>query len=425
MLEGRRMKSLAVVLIAVLVSVTGLRAQIVDRVVAVVGDDLILESELNAQVQFYVFNNKVDPSTPGLREQVLQSMISEKLIVAKAIEDSVVVSDDEVQQQLEEVIKQRIQQVGSEARLEEMYGMPLSRIKRDFRDEMRKNLLATRLQQQKFGDATISRREVEEFYDTYKDSLGMVPEEVEIAHIYVTPKFDQNAKAAARAKLQQLLDSLKMGVDFGDLARRHSEDPGSAKQGGELGLVRRGQFVKEFETAVFSLKEGEVSGIVETQFGFHIIQLLERRGDAVIARHILLRVSRTASSDSVAVALLDSLRDRALAGESFAELAKKYSEDKQTALIGGSLGTVDLESQVGKDFYPTIVGLKEGEISKPARIGEGYHIVYMKRRIPAHPVSLDQDYHRLEALALNFKRSKEYTAWIEELKKNIYWEERL
>ncbi|MDH3252360.1 MAG: peptidylprolyl isomerase [Ignavibacteria bacterium] len=438
------MKIPGVVVIALILSTTGLRAQVLDRVVAVVGDDLILESEFNAQVQFYVFNNKIDPSTPGLREQVLQSMISEKLIVAKAIEDSVVVTDDEVQQQLQEVIKQRIQQVGSEARLEELYGMPLSRIKRDFRDEMRKNLLATRLQQQKFGDATISRREVEEFFNTYKDSLGIVPEEVEIAHIYITPKFDERAKTVARAKLQELLDSLKMGVDFGDLARRHSEDPGSAKQGGELGLVRRGQFVKEFETAVFSLKEGEVSGIVETQFGFHIVQLLERRGDAVIARHILLRVSRTPASDSVAIALLDSLRIRALpagggemsdlqralnltgtAGESFAELAKKYSEDKQTALIGGSLGTLDLESQVEKEFYPTIVGLQEGEIGKPSRIGDGYHIVYMKRRIPAHPVSLEQDYHRLEALALNFKRSKEYTSWIEDLKKNIYWEERL
>ncbi len=404
---------------------SGAEAQVLDRIVAVVNDDIILESDLNAQVQFTVMNNRVDPKTPGLREDVLRRMIDEKLVVAKAIEDSVVVSDEEVQQQLDEVIKQRIQQVGSESRLEELYGMPISRIKRDYRDEMRKNMLAQKLQQQKFGGSEISRREVEQFYNTYKDSLGVVPEEVEMARIYVTPKFDEKAKAAARAKLEQLRDSLALGVDFGDLARRHSEDPGSAKQGGDLGLVRRGQFVKEFETAVFALKEGEVSDIVETQFGYHLIQLLERRGDAVMARHILIRVPRSEASDSIAIALLDSLRDRALAGESFAELAKRYSEDKNTASIGGNLGVVDLESQVGKDFYPTIVNLKEGEISKPTRIGDGFHIIYMKHRTPAHPVSLDQDYHRLEALALNFKRQEDYQSWIEELRKTIYWRDRL
>jgi peptidyl-prolyl cis-trans isomerase SurA len=412
--------------LACLLSVAaGLHAQVLDRIVAVVNDDIILESDLNAQVQFYVMNNRIDPKTPGLREDVLQKMIDEKLVVAKAIEDSVVVSDEEVQQQLDEVIKQRIQQVGSEAKLEELYGVPISRIKRDYRDEMRKNMLASKLQQQKFGGSEISRREVEQFYDTYKDSLGIVPEEVEMARIYITPKFDEKAKAEARAKVERLRDSLALGVDFGDLARRHSEDPGSAKQGGDLGLVRRGQFVKEFETAVFALKEGEVSNVVETQFGYHLIQLLERRGDAVMARHILIRVPRTAASDSAAIALLDSLRDRALAGESFAELAKRYSEDKNTASIGGSLGVVDLESQVGKDFYPTIVDLKQGEISKPARIGDGFHIIYMKRRTPAHPVSLDQDYHRLEALALNFKRQKDYQSWLEELRKTIYWVDRL
>ena len=157
---------------------TQTQTQSLDRIVAVVENDPILESELAAQIQFFVMNNKVDAKTPGVRAQVLQSMINEKLIVAKAILDSVTVSDEEVQQQLETAIQQRIQQVGSEARLEEMYGMPLSRIKREYRDEMRKNLLAQKLQQQRFGSSQIGRFEVEEFYKTYKDSLPRVPEEV-------------------------------------------------------------------------------------------------------------------------------------------------------------------------------------------------------------------------------------------------------
>ena len=174
--------------------------QVMDRIVAVVDNDPILESELNAQVQFFLLNNRLDPKTPGLRDQVLQSMINEKLIVAKAIEDSVTVTDEEVQQQLDAAIQQRVQQVGSEARLEEMYGMPLSRIKREYRDEMRKNLLAQRLQQQRFGAAQIGRFEVEEFFRTYRDSLPRVPEEVELAHIFIKPKFGEAEQIATRAQ---------------------------------------------------------------------------------------------------------------------------------------------------------------------------------------------------------------------------------
>lgn len=414
-------------LLALVCSVSA-SAQVLDRIVAVVDNDLILESELNAQLQFFIFNNKLDPATPGLKEQVLQSMINEKLIVAKAIEDSVVVSDEEVQQQLDATIQQRVAQFGSESKLEEMYGMPISRIKREFRDEMRKNLLAQRLQQQRFGQAQISRREVEEFYAHYKDSIGQVPEEVELAHIAIKMKPGAAARAAGRAKAQALLDSVNAGGDFAGLAKRHSEDPGSAAQGGDLGFVRRGQFVKEFETAVFSLQPGQISGIVETDFGFHIIQLTERRGDAVHARHILVRVERTEADNTAIIALLDSLRTRALKGENFSELARKYSEDNETSVLGGSLGTAELQA-INKSFYPTVVALQPGEISAPARLSEagfdGYHIVLMKRRIPAHAVSLDQDYHRLEALALNYKRTREYSAWLEELKGNIYWQSRL
>jgi len=401
--------------------------QTLDRVVGVVDNDLILESELNAQVQFYVLNNKIDAATPGLRAQVLQSMINEKLIIAKAIEDSVTVTDEEVQQQMDAVIQQRVQQFGSEARLEEMYGMPIGKIKREFREELRKSLLAQKLQQQRFGNATIGRFEVEEFYKTYKDSLPRVPEELDLSDIGIAPKVSDEAKAATRAKIQALIDSLQSGVDFAGLAKRHSQDPGSAAQGGDLGLVRRGQFVREFETAVFALTDGQISGIVETEFGFHIIQLLERRGDAVHARHILLRVERTKESDDATIRLLDSLRQRALAGESFAELARKYSETKENT-IGGNLGTVEID-QLNGAFRPAIDTLKEGAISAPVKVPEGtgykYHIVWVRHRSPTHQMTLDQDFHKVEAIALNFKRTRDYQAWIEELKSQIYWQARL
>lgn len=403
--------------------------QTLDRIVAVVDNEIILESELNAQVQFYIFNNKVDPNTPGLKDQVLQSMINEKLILAKAIEDSVSVTDEEVQQQLDAVIQQRVQQFGSESKLEEVYGMPISKIKREFRDEMRKNLLTQKLQQQRFGTTSIGRREVEEFFQTYKDSLGKVPDEVELAHIYIKPGFDRAAHAAARMKAREILDSIKAGADFAEMAKRYSEDPGSASQGGDLGFVRRGQFVKEFETAVFSLSEGQTSGLVESEFGIHIIQLLERRGDAVHARHILIRVPRTGSSDSTAIALLDSLRGAILKGASFADLARKYSEDKDTAPLGGDLGTAELDAIPDKSIAETVATMKEGEISKPVKLvsgnNYGYHIIWLKKRTPAHALTLDGDYQRIESIALNYKRTKDYQAWLEELRGHIYWQSRL
>jgi peptidyl-prolyl cis-trans isomerase SurA len=403
-------------------------AQMLDRIVAVVDNEMILESELNAQTQFFIMSNKLDQNTPGLREQVLQSMINEKLILAKAIEDSVTVTEDEVTQQLDAVIQQRIQSAGSEQRLEELYGMPISRIKREYRDEMKKNLLSQRLQQQRFGAAQVGRVDVEGFFNAYKDSLGEVPEEVELAHIFVKPKFDETAKAETKKKLQSLFDSLKAGIAFEDLAKRHSQDPGSATQGGDLGFVRRGLFVKEFETAAFALKEQELSGIVETDFGLHIIQLLERRGDAVHPRHILLRIERTPANDDSAKAFLNSLRTRILAGANFAELAQKHSEDKETANIGGSLGTLEVE-QLPKDLYPVVSTMKAGEISEPTKLPVGsqygYSIVWLRKRTAAHKASLDQDYKRIETIAGNFMRQKEYSAWLDELKKKIYWESRL
>lgn len=416
------------VAVAAFAGVSESAAQIVDRIVAVVGNEMILESELNAQTQFFITTNKVDPNTTGLREQVLQSMVNEKLILAKAIEDSVTVSEDEVTQQLDAVIQQRVQSAGSESKLEELYGMPISRIKREFRDEMKKNLLAQKLQQQRFSNSQIGRLEVEEFYRTFKDSLGDVPAEVELAHIFVKPKFDEAAKQEARKKMTLLLDSLKAGVPFEDIAKRHSQDPGSADQGGDLGFVRRGLFVKEFETAAFALKDKEISGIVETDFGLHVIQLLERRGDAVHPRHILLRIERTQASDDSTIAFLKTLRARILAGERLADLAQKYSEDKETASIGGSLGVLELE-QLPKELYAAVTPMKQGEINEPVKIPVGnqygYSIIWLKRRIPAHKASLEQDYKRIETVAANYKRQKDYAAWVEDLKKNIYWESRL
>jgi peptidyl-prolyl cis-trans isomerase SurA len=402
--------------------------QVIDKVVAVVGGEAIFLSELQNETQMYALQNQVDPKTPDLQKKVLDAMINDRLILAKAIEDSVTVTDDEVQQQLNDRIKEIIQQYGSEARVEELYGMPISRMKREFRETMKNQLLKTKLQRLKFGDITVSRPEVEEFFEQYRDSLPSVPEEVEVSHIYMAPKVSAGVKQAAYQKAKTILDSIKAGGDFATFAKRYSEDPGSSAHGGDLGWARRGDFVKEFEEATFALKPGQLSDVVETALGYHIIQLLDRRGEAVHPRQILIKLERSQADDDSTIAILKQLKVRAQGGESFADLAKKYSEDDESSSLGGDLGTLSVD-QLQPDFLSTVKALSAGEISDPSKVtlskGYGFHIVLLRKRTLPHKLSLSEDWKRIEQYASSFKRNKEYTAWLDELRHSIYWEERL
>ena len=400
---------------------------VIDRIIAVVDKEIITESELTERTNLVALQNRLDPSKPELRKQILEGMIGEKLILAQALLDSVTVTDEEVTQGLEQQIQNLIRQAGSAERVEQYYGMPISRIRREFRDDMRKQLLVQKIRQTRESSIQVSHREVEEFYETYKDSLARVPEQFELNNIFLVPKPDSSVELRTRQRLQAILDSIKAGGDFADFAKRYSED-GTASSGGDLGWAKRGTFVPEFEAAVFALPEKGISNIVKTEFGLHIIQLLERRGESVHARHILVRIEKGAASDSAAVVQLRELRRRAMAGESFTELAKKYSEDEETKALGGDLGTVGLD-QLESGFADVVKNLKEGEISEPHRVplksSYGYQIVLLRKRIPAHAMNLEDDYKRVEQIALYFKRNRKNAEWVEELKRNIYWEVRL
>lgn len=402
---------------------------VADRIVAVVGKEALLQSDLAAQVQFYVFNNHVDAGTPGLQQQVLNQMIDEKLIISRALEDTnISVTDDEVNAELEAVIQQRVQQAGSEKRLEEIYGMPISRMRREFRDEMRKQLYSRKLQQEKFGDVAASRREVEQFFAQYKDSLPRVSEELELYHIFKIPGRGGKALLQVKEKALNVLDSLRHGGDFADFARRYSEDKGSAPGGGDLNFVRRGEFVKEFEEVVFGLKEGQISDPVETPFGIHLIQLLERRGESVHARHILFRIPEDSTAINETILILNNLRDSVKNGASFYDLAKRYSDDKETGPVGGYIGRYPV-TQLDASLLDIVKDMKEGDISAPAPVAQGsikgYHIVYLRRRIPEHAINLTDDWSRIEQLAMNYKRGQQYQEWIKQLRNEIYWDIRL
>ena len=422
------LKRATLILLGIMLCGSALYAQtVIDKIVAVVGNEIITQSELEQRVAFYAYQNKLDPSSPSLRKQMLDNMIAEKLILAQAIIDSVQVSDDEVTQALDQQIQRLVRQFGSEQGVEQAYGKPIGRIKREYREDMRKQLLVQRIEQSREGSIQITPNDVAEFYATYKDSLVEVPETYTISHIYIVPKPDTTVDRQTYLKAKAILDSIRAGGDFADFARRYSSDA-TAANGGDLGWSKRGDFVPEFEEALFSLKPGQVSDVVKTQFGYHIIQLLERRGESVHARHILFKVEKSAASDSAVVRELRAIRDSVLAGKSFAEMAKKYSEDEQSKPLGGDLGEVTAKD-ITPGFAEEIKNLKEGEISEPTKIavgnGYGYQIVLMRKRVPAHMPTLQGDYKQLERLALYLKRTRLNNEWIDELKKNIYLDVRL
>lgn len=396
---------------------------LVDRIVAVVDKEIITESELNERVTFLAVQNHIDPNQAGLRMQVLDGLVSEKLVLAQALIDSVEVTDDEVTRALDQQIANFVRQVGSEQRVEQMYGKSISRIKREYRNEIKNQLLVQKIRQQREAELTVTHREAEDFFISFKDSLPQVPEEFELNHIYIVPKPDTAVEAKTRMIMQSILDSIRTGGDFAVFAKRYSTDPGSAASGGDLGWEKRGVFVREFEETVFGMKEGDISNLVKTQFGFHIIQLLGRRGESVHARHILMKIDKGPASDSAAIDTLRVLRKRALAGESFSELAIKYSEDEDTKTIGGDLGTLTAD-QLQPDFAAQIKEIKAGEISEPLRtvVGSsyGYHIIWMRKRTAPHIINLKDDFKRIEQLALYMKRNKQNAEWIDELKKTIY-----
>jgi len=414
----------AILLIAVSAGIA--RAQtkpVLDGIVAVVGNEIILKSELDYQVQLTAYQSKLDPNDSLLRKRVLEALVDDKLILAQAILDSVTVTDDEVTRQLDSRIQNLEKQLGSDQKVEEVYGMSINKIRSEFKDDMRKQLIVEKLKQQKFGDMKVSAVDVRNFYDTYKDSIPQVPEEVTLSHIFIVPKPSEKARDQAYSLAKSLLDSLRSGADFAALAKKYSQDPGSASSGGDLGWAKRGQFVPEFEHAVFDLKPSEISDIVETQFGFHIIQLLDRRGDQVHVRHILIQIPHLQSDDDSVIVLLDSLRAYAMAGVKFAVLAREFSQDKDTKDLGGDLGTLAID-QLEPSFLATVNKLKVGEISLPEKVtygkSYGYHIVYLRNQIPPHKVSLDEDYDRLSNMALSMKQNQAYLNWINQLKSQIY-----
>jgi peptidyl-prolyl cis-trans isomerase SurA len=271
-----------------------LAQQTVDGIAATVGQEIILKSEIEQFVQSYALQNKLNIRGDmnllmNLQKQVLEKMIEQKIMLAKADEDTIKVDDRDVDKRVEEHIAYMIQQVGSEGKLEEAFQSPMRKIRKDLRKETVERMKIELLRRSKFQEVKVSRREIENFYQSFRDSLPVLEETVNISHILKQVKAGESSTQAALARIREIKRKLDEGASFAELAKEYSEDPATAKRGGDLGFTKRGDFVKEFEETAFNLSVGQVSDIVQTQFGFHIIKLLERRGEQIRTSHILVR----------------------------------------------------------------------------------------------------------------------------------------
>ncbi len=419
-----------ILLLILLISKIIFAQEVIDKIVAIVDNEIIMLSELKVRTAIIATQRNLNPDDAKLMKTVLNSIIDEKLLYAQAKLDSIDVQDEMVNSELDRLIGTYVQQYGSREAVEKLYGMSIEKLKREFKEDTRKRLMTRMVQQKKFGSVEASRREVEEFFNSFKDSLGMIPEKVTIAHIFKNPKVDKRIKNKTKAKAQVILDSLKNGADFAELAKKLSEDPGSKDRGGDLGWIKRGVFDPAFEAAVFALVKGELSEVIESSFGYHIIQLLDRRGESVHARHILFALKSDDESELNSIEFLSGIRDSILQKKNtFEYYAKKYSDDKQTAALGGELGTFEL-SQLDKQFAKVVFSMKKGDISFPKRlqlnrVTYGFHIVKLIDRVPAHLPDIDKDYQTIKQIADYQKKEKVYNQWMKALRDKIYWEIKL
>ena len=401
--------------------------QLIDGVVAVIGENMILKSQIEEQFASHLAAGK--PVTGNTRCELFEDLLFSKLMLSQAEEDSLYVSEDQINAEIERRLRYFISQFGSKEKLEEFYEKSTEEIKIEFHDPIEEQLMTQRMQEQITGGATVSPGEVKEFYNNLpKDSLPEMSAQIELNQIVRKPPINEAEQDRARNKLLEFRQRIIVGEDFGTLAYLYSEDPGSARENGQLGYMSRGELVPEFAAVAFNLEKDEVSGVVETEFGFHIIKMNERQGQKVNVSHILISPKVKTEDLLAAKEFLDSIKTNIQTFDTltFEKAAIKYSEDKDTRFSGGIIvnplsGSAKFEmeqvSQIDPSLYLMIDKLKVGEIAGPeiAQMRDGsrvYRIVMLKDVTEAHTANLKQDYQFIQNLALNQKQSDVMNKWI-------------
>lgn len=407
------------------------KSYILDRVVAVVGDFHVLQSDIEEQMLQMRMSTAYLPE--NIECDILDYFIEQKLLMTQAKIDSIEVSDGQVEISMESRLNMFISQFGSEEAMEEYFSKSLYDIRADLRKTMKEMMITQQVQQAIVGDINITPSEVKEYFKNIpKDSIPLIDSEVKIARIMAYPPVDDDAVFEVKERLLDLRKRIMDGESMSTLAILYSDDPSATTNFGEIGFRSKNELDPAYVDAAWALKEGQVSKIVESSFGYHIIQSIERRGDRVNTRHILLQPKIDASSKALALAKLDSLKQVIESDTiSFHVAAIMNSEDEKTRANGGLVvnpanqaATFELDQLETKDYY-IIREMEVGDISNPYESTDDngklcYKMIKLISRTEPHRANLKQDYLLLQNMALSEKQNDIMDEWYKEKKLKTY-----
>ncbi|MCY4172302.1 MAG: peptidylprolyl isomerase [Bacteroidetes bacterium] len=411
--------------------------EVIDEIVAIVGENkILLRSEIDGLVSNFTQQQEI-PYSDELWYQTLQQIIDQEVLAEHARRDTnIVITDDQVNQALDQRIQIMSQQFGGETRLEEIYGQSIIQIRADLREEIRSRLLAEQFQNTMLRGLRITPTEVREWFAQFPtDSLPILPPIVRVSHIVKYPEILPEAREEALEIIAAIRDSITIGGrTLEEMATRYSEDTGSIQTQGRYESMLMGDLVPEFAAIAARIEPGELSQPFQSPFGFHILRVNQRVGEVVDFSHVLINIDRSRSDPTNAISELVMIRDSIITYNlPFELMSTRHSEEESSAEIGGRVvdpnsGERDLFiDALGVDWKSTIDTLEIGEISHPAEVtlldgNVAWHLVLVQRKLPTHRVSIDTDYSRIEALALDNKRTIEIRRWLDLLRDDVFIE---
>ena len=409
------------------------RQRLIDEVVASVGDDAILSSDIEyqygqAMIEGVNFNG-------DMKCHILEQLLVQKMMLNQAKIDSVEVKDNEVMQQVDARLNYFTQQVGGQDKLEEYFKKPILQLRRDQMEAVRTQMITQKMQSSITKDVKITPSDVRKYYSRLgEDSIPYVSTQYEVEQIVVYPEIEQSEIDRIKERLRDFQRQVAEGRDFATLAVLYSEDPGSASRGGDLGWYSKAGFVPEFSAVAFNMHEkGKVSKIVQTEFGYHIIQFIDRKGDRINCRHILLKPKVSTESRNKGIAFLDSVSAWINSGKlSFEEAASTFSMDKDSRSNGGLMvnpedGTRKFQlGQIPAEIAKAIQNLQEGQFSKPfvmmddKKGRETIRMVRLLKKHDPHKANVSDDYDMLKSMFEGQKRKEVLDSWIVNKQKELY-----
>ena len=425
------MKRLTYIIIGALMSVhVAAQPLIIDRVVGVVGDFNVLQSDI--EQQYLQMKMSGMDMIPEARCLIFNQFVEQKLLMAQAKIDSVEVGPDMVEMQMESRLDYFIAQFGTQDEMESYFNKSIFDIKDDLREAIKEQMITEEVRQSIIADVSTTPSDVKSFYRSLDtDSVPYINTEVELSQLVAYPRYSEEAIFDVKERMLELKKRVQEGEDFGTLAILYSEGP-SASRRGELGFMMRGELDKAYATEAWTLNPGQVSKIVESSFGYHIIQMVERRGDRANTRHILMNPKADANAKQNAIHKLDSLKGFIeLDSISFDMAAKRFSEDKNTSVNGGLIvnpetlaATFELDQLDTKDYY-MVRNMEVGDLSESFESTDHkgkacYKVLYLKSRTEPHRANLKQDYLLLQNMALGYKNNEVMKGWYTEKKESTY-----